>query len=349
MADAHVSSKAPDVNFGNENVLSLDDARVNSSSRLAAAYLRFDVEGPSEPVVSAEVRLYATKGDDSGFAISEMPESSWSEGAITWANAPIPSANVVASSGGFDTGNWISLDVTSAVRGSGSVSFALSSTSSAPMAVASREAGASLAPELVVTTRAFAPVNTALPTISGTAQEAAILTAEPGGWTGTAPTYSYEWLRCDPAGDDCRSIAGAAGATYVVTAGDVGATLRVAVTASNATGQGTARSAPTADIAPVTSPPLVDGESPSTPGSPIVTASTETTIVLAWDASTDNVGVVGYGVYQSDALVDSTSEPATTIHGLVCGSTYEFAVDAYDAAGNRSGARTGLGADGHLH
>src|SRR5438105_31076 len=61
-------------------------------------------------------------------------------------------------------------------------------------------------------------------------------------------------------------------------------------------------------------------------------------VVLAWDPSTDNVGVVGYGVYRSGGLLSvvNTSTPTVTLNGLSCGSTYQYAVDAVDAAGNRS-------------
>ena len=337
VADAYVSSPQPDVNFGSESVLHIDGANVNSSSRLADSYVRFDVQGLTDPVVSAVVRLHATNGDQTGFEIRAVVSSSWSEETITWANAPTASSDVVATSGGFDSGASIALDVTSALRGSGSVDFALTSTSTATMAVSSREAGVTLAPELVVTTRAFAPVNQASPTLSGIAQQAATLTAEQGGWTGTAPiSYSYGWLRCDRAGDDCASIGGANGATYVLTASDVGSTLRVAITASNAAGQSTAMSAPSAVVTSVASPPPADSEPPSAPGNPTVNASTQTTIVLGWAASTDNVGVVGYGVYQGGTLVGSTSVPTATIQGLVCDTTYEVAVDAADVAGNRS-------------
>jgi hypothetical protein len=60
------------------------------------------------------------------------------------------------------------------------------------------------------------------------------------------------------------------------------------------------------------------------------------TISLAWNASTDNVGLAGYGVYLAGTLVGTTTSTTYTIPGLTCGTTYLLAVDAYDAAGNRS-------------
>jgi chitodextrinase len=65
-------------------------------------------------------------------------------------------------------------------------------------------------------------------------------------------------------------------------------------------------------------------------------ATTQTGAVLAWDASSDNVGVVGYDVYRDFALVSNTARPAATLGGLSCGSAYRYQVDAYDAAGNHS-------------
>jgi hypothetical protein len=81
------------------------------------------------------------------------------------------------------------------------------------------------------------PANTAPPTISGTAQQAQTLNADPGTWTGSAPiNFTYQWNRCDSSGANCSPIGGATQQTYLVASGDVGSTLRVAVSASNAAG-----------------------------------------------------------------------------------------------------------------
>jgi hypothetical protein len=86
------------------------------------------------------------------------------------------------------------------------------------------------------------PVNTALPTISGTAQSGQTLTAGPGSWTESPTAYGYQWQRCDAAGANCSSISLATTQSYTVVAADVGSTLRVAVTATNAAGPSAAAS-----------------------------------------------------------------------------------------------------------
>ena len=87
------------------------------------------------------------------------------------------------------------------------------------------------------TTPGPAPRNTAPPTISGTPAEGQTLTATPGTWTGVPPiNYAYQWLRCDASGGGCSAIVGATSQSYVVTSGDVGRTLRVQVTATDAGG-----------------------------------------------------------------------------------------------------------------
>jgi chitodextrinase len=80
----------------------------------------------------------------------------------------------------------------------------------------------------------------------------------------------------------------------------------------------------------------VDRVRPSTPTGFRQVATTRDAVVLAWEPSTDDTGVVGYGVYRDLTLVASSPEPNVTVSGLACGKTYVLSVDAVDAAGNRS-------------
>src|SRR3712207_7397053 len=51
--------------------------------------------------------------------------------------------------------------------------------------------------------------------------------------SGTEPIdYAYQWRRCDAGGENCADVAGATGDSYALSAADVGATIRVQVTAS---------------------------------------------------------------------------------------------------------------------
>jgi hypothetical protein len=126
-----------------------------------------------------------------------------------------------------------------------------------------------------------APVNTAVPTISGALTVGQPLTANDGTWTGTPPpTFAYQWQRCDTGGSNCVDIAAATTATYVLQAADVGGTLRVRVTATNAAGTASATSAATALIATV---PSNTGR-PSIAGAAIL-GSTLTASAGAWTGS----------------------------------------------------------------
>ena len=108
-------------------------------------------------------------------------------------------------------------------------------------------ATATSAPTAVVSALG-APTNTSLPTISGTAQVGQTLTAGTGSWTGNPTSFSFQWQRCTAGGTSCVDISGATAGTYVLGSGDLGSTVRVAVTARNSVGEATAVSAPTAVV-----------------------------------------------------------------------------------------------------
>ena len=116
---------------------------------------------------------------------------------------------------------------------------------------------------------AAAPASTSPPTISGTAQEGQTLTASRGSWSGGVSNYTDHWMRCDENGGSCADISGATDGAkgYALSKADVGKTIRFRVTATNADGDTTATSVPTAvikaqptTVAPEnTSPPTMSG------------------------------------------------------------------------------------------
>ena len=79
-----------------------------------------------------------------------------------------------------------------------------------------------------------------------------------------------------------------------------------------------------------------DLQPPTAPSGFTQVATSTDSVVLAWAASSDNVGVVEYGVNRNLQRVATPTQPTVTLTGLSCGSTYEYAIDAADAAGNRS-------------
>ena len=130
---------------------------------------------------------------------------------------------------------------------------------------------------------AGAPVNLTLPIVAGLAQADQTLTALHGNWTGLGQiSYVYQWQRCDGAGAGCADIAAATGSTYTAGPDDVGATLRVSVTAGDDGGSIASAVSAASDVlvaapSPVTVAPPAIAAPPVLSGSPrdgeVLTAS----------------------------------------------------------------------------
>jgi chitinase len=99
-----------------------------------------------------------------------------------------------------------------------------------------------------------------------------------------------------------------------------------------------------------------DTTAPSVPTALHVTATTSTSISLAWTASTDNVGVTGYDVYRGATKVGTVTGTSYTDTALSPSTSYTYTVKAHDAAGNTSAAssaatgttQTGGGGGGYV-
>jgi hypothetical protein len=140
--------------------------------------------------------------------------------------------------------------------------------------VAQNSAGTTYGYDYALTTGSLAPSGTAAPAISGTPRASLPLTATTGSWN-PAGTYTYQWQRATSTTSGWSNLVSATGSSYTPVGGDAGASLRVAVTATNSYGHATAYSA---SVGPITVSAPIATVAPAISGSPSVgqalTAST---------------------------------------------------------------------------
>ena len=234
VADSYVDASVPNANYGARDKLRTD------TSPDVRSYLRFDLSGIGGTIDRATLRVWATSAHSSGYGVRAVADDSWTENAITSANAP-PGGSTGPVSGKATPGAWTSVDVTAQLGGDRLVSLTLIGTTSTALALSSRESAHP--PELVVEAGSGGPV---------------------------------------------------------------------------------------------------DDTPPSTPQNLAATANGSQSVSLAWDASTDDVGVGGYTVFRDGNAIATVTGEATTYAdmGLQAATDYSYAVDAFDAAGNRSAQST---------
>src|SRR4029077_17234700 len=155
------------------------------------------------------------------------------------------------------------------------------------------------------------PVNSARPTISGTAEQAQTLSQTQATWTNAPPAISEQWADCNGSGSSCSPIAGATGPTYTLTAADVGATIRVQESAANASGSGPPTvSTQTATV--VSNVPTLSGFTPSA-------AITGSSVTIEGTALGGVSGVLCGKLAASFTVLSSTQIEATVPNGAKVG------------------------------
>ncbi|MGH2944714.1 MAG: DUF7594 domain-containing protein [Solirubrobacteraceae bacterium] len=161
-ADARVSESSPWSNYGASSYLRVD----GGSDPDVESYVSFTVSGLPGPVARARLRLRATTGTSNGPTVHAVT-GLWQESGITWNTRPAREAAALADLGTVTGSTWAELDVTARVTGEGTYDFALVPASSDGVDFASREAGATTQPELVVEMADGAPVVAAAGDIAG--------------------------------------------------------------------------------------------------------------------------------------------------------------------------------------
>jgi hypothetical protein len=158
------------------------------------------------------------------------------------------------------------------------------------------------------------PVSTGTPAFSGTAQEGQTLAISNGSWSGSPTSYTYAWSRCDATGASCSVIAGATAATYKAVGADAKNTLRVTVTALNASGSGQATSPPSAVIS--------SSAAPTATAAPTVSGSLTVGATLSGSQGTWSGAPTSYAY--SWSRCDEGGNSCATIDGAT-GSTHVVA------------------------
>lgn len=126
--DAYVRSKNPQKNYGSEDTLRIRNAQDNNNY---ASYLKFTVSAANGSIAGAILHVYATDGNNDGFAVYSVSNNyrnsntAWTESGLTWNNAPTMPGSPLAVVTAVSNNSWVEVDVTSAVNGNGTYSFAL--------------------------------------------------------------------------------------------------------------------------------------------------------------------------------------------------------------------------------
>ena len=160
--------------------------------------------------------------------------------ALNAAQVPAAATFALANSGGAQSisgvaiaGPIITLTTSRTMAGTDTVALTYTPPSSSPLASSDGENAGAVTAFAVPIATLGAPANTAAPTLSSTtATTGTAITVTTGTWSNSPTGFAYQWFYADTS----AAIGGATASSYTPAAGDVGHTLRVTVTATNANG-----------------------------------------------------------------------------------------------------------------
>jgi subtilase family serine protease len=158
---------------------------------------------------------------------------------------------------------------------------------------------------------AGSPVESALPTLSGTAEQGQALGVSHGTWTNSPTSYAEQWLECSSSGTSCAEIKGATGSSYTLLAGNVGKTIRVQEIATNGTASGSP-AVSAASAAVISDAPVISSFTPTT-------GLTGATVKITGTAFTGATKVRFDNLSATFAVRSSTEIEATVPNGTAAG------------------------------
>ena len=142
--DTYVKQSAPNRASGADVTLRV----YKTSTEDTQTYIRFVVSGISGTVTNAKLRLWVVDGSTGSGSLYSVPDTSWTEAALTYTNKPAV-GSLLAGSQAAPVGTWIEFDVTSVLAADGTYAFALLDGPGNTAWYSSKEGASD--PELVVT------------------------------------------------------------------------------------------------------------------------------------------------------------------------------------------------------
>jgi len=133
-------------------------------------------------------------------------------------------------------------------------------------------------------------------------------------------------------------IGAVAGTSYVASGLTSGTTYSITIKAYDLAGNISSPSG----VFSVTTASAPDTTPPSIPSSLVASAIGNSSFNLSWTASTDNVAVTGYTIYNGAAQMGTSPTNSVTLTALTASTTYNVSVRATDAAGNVSSSSSPL-------
>lgn len=232
LADASLYSGSPNTNYGAGVTLETDNSPIKNF------LIKFSVTGlGGRMVTKAKLRLFVTDASSKGGDFHTTVDSSWSETAVNWNNAPSANTSILYSLGAVTANNWYEVDLTSLITADGVYSLRITSTSSDGADYSSRE-GVN-PPQLVVDvsngpspTSTLMPVNSPTPTFSPTSFYTPTITLTPTRTFTPAPSATSlpsgnvrfavigDYGSGDPSEQDVATLVKSWNPDFVITTGD---------------------------------------------------------------------------------------------------------------------------------
>ena len=147
--DSQVKSNSATANYGSDTSLRIrEDPGTGTTYR---SYVKFTLTGLSGTVTSVKLRLWVSDNSTNTTSVHSTV-TTWTEGTLTWNNAPALGTTTLGSAVPGTTGAWVEITLTpTSITGNGTFSFGLRNSGTTSAIFNSSEA-ATNRPELVVTT-----------------------------------------------------------------------------------------------------------------------------------------------------------------------------------------------------